>query len=95
MTAHNVCPSQLCFNAVAWNVRGLAGSKLTVWFIQQYMRRSDVVLLTETQVDHVPSSLLPGYSFFGFFVWLLCQLLRDIGMEKVCFWRSDTGICTT
>ena len=35
---------------------------MTAWSMQEYMRRFDIVLLTETQVEHVPSDLLPGYS---------------------------------
>ena len=45
-----------------WNVRGLSDSKVELHDLADYFSAFDLVLLTETAVESVPSSLFDGFS---------------------------------
>ena len=47
---------------LVWNVRGLRDSKVELHNLADYFNTFDLVLLTETAVESVPSRLLDGYS---------------------------------
>ena len=46
---------------LAWNARGLTDGKLSLG-LPEYLRQFDVVMLTETQREHIPEQLFQGYA---------------------------------